>query len=162
MRVKLTNKHYKCNINFVRIIPHQSVSPLQAYLWEKAFWQLKNRKRVKLTRNLIRGLEIFKLPKPWPYKTPMPDTEQQEMWPGGALEDPHPKCDGCKRNRLTGARCSGSQSNRGRTGSVRGKVCTSVVFFFEQGPGSITPAAWPHGDMDTKGRNAADDEESLW
>lgn len=118
----------------------------------KTFWQLKNRKRVKLTRNLIRGLEIFKLSKPWPYKTPMPGTEQQETWPGGALEDPDPKCDGCKRNRLTGARCSGSQSNRGWTGSVCGRVCTSVFLFWTGSRLSHASslASWGHGHQRTQ------------
>lgn len=73
-------------------------------------------------------------------------------WPWGALEAPDPKCDGCKRNRLTGARCSGSQSNRGRTGSTRGRVCTSESFFWTGSRLSHASslASWGHGHQRTR------------
>ncbi len=60
----------------------------------------------------------------------------------------------CEWNRLTGACCSGSQNNGGwgEVGGGAGQVQRVEVFcfFFDQGPGSLTPAAWTRGTWTPK------------
>lgn len=71
---------------------------------------------------------------PWPSNTPRLEENSGGRWPRGALEAPDPKSDGCERSRLTGARCSGSQSNWGAdrfsTRRVRRSVFTAACVWF--------------------------------